>query len=201
MAGAEGRPRVWPIQRWLEARRDGVLALECGPEQRRDPRAGGEGPVAAHQRRGGGAELFAAAGGAAAGAAAAAGSPAGSGRCLVAPAGAAGAGGAAPLWGPARLSARARLQRRSVRRMSLSSSSRCNGSVGERSNSGIRCSTKPRACSDSAWMSKPRQPMASPRLPTRVITSRACELVTSRQQLWRLVSARGGARRRPVATR
>jgi hypothetical protein len=32
------------------------------------------------------------------------------------------------------------LQRPSVRRMSLSSSSRCNGSVGERSNSGIRCS-------------------------------------------------------------
>ena len=32
------------------------------------------------------------------------------------------------------------LQRPRVRRMSLSSSSRCSGSVGERSNSGIRCS-------------------------------------------------------------
>ena len=31
-------------------------------------------------------------------------------------------------------------QRPSVRRMSLSSSSRCSGSVGERSNTGIRCS-------------------------------------------------------------
>ena len=38
------------------------------------------------------------------------------------------------------MNASARVQGPSVRRMSLSNSSRCNGSVGERSNSGIRCS-------------------------------------------------------------
>jgi hypothetical protein len=59
--------------------------------------------------------------------------------------------------------------------MSLSSS-RCSGSVGELENSGIRCSWKLRACSDSACTRRPRQPMASLRLAslrlaTRVITS------------------------------